>query len=229
MVYRSTLSSVEPYSPMAADYDEPVFWDERYMEYSDVFEWYVDYEALRNLVPKPCRTLIAGCGTSTVGTEMVKDGYDVLNVDVSRVLIDLMSHKEGKWKQMDLRHSDLENESFDLVVDKALFDAITSDAYLQEMDRILTPTGTFLCVSHAPPDIRLEALYKPDGDDCLAWTVDVVRLDRAFAYVCTKSPKLHQAKLNDIERRRKRATSAKPRKSRKLTFKIKKRGMRLKT
>lgn len=209
------------------DYDEPVFWDERYMEYSDVFEWYVDYEALRKLLPKPCRTLIAGCGTSTVGASMAKEGYDVLNVDVSRVLIDIMSHKEGKWKQMDLRHAELENESFDLVVDKALFDAITSDDYLQEMDRILTPTGTFLCVSHAPPEIRLDSLHKPDGDDCLAWTVDVVPLEepRAFAYVCTKSPKLHEDKLKDIERRKKRAAAVKPRKSRKLTFKIKRRSM----
>jgi len=57
---------------------------------------------------------------------------------------------------MDVRDMSYKDGSFDVVIDKALLDSIicgpepqrVSEAMLSEINRVLTPTGMFFCVSH---------------------------------------------------------------------------------
>ena len=56
--------------------------------------------------------------------------------------------------------SDLEDGSFDAVIDKACFDAIlsgdssgpNSDQFLKEVHRVLSTTGVYINISHGIPD-----------------------------------------------------------------------------
>jgi len=105
-----------------------------------------------------CRVLILGCGNSTLGEEMQRDGWlgPIANVDFSQVVIDQMknkyddafydrwysSHKRGPYSstlpppppKMEFVCADItgrlpfDDQSFDLIVCKGSFDAILTSA-----------------------------------------------------------------------------------------------------
>ena len=91
-----------------------------------------------------------------------------------------------QWRQGDA--TDLsavfDNQIFDVVIDKALLDAVYCSKipsravreYLQEMDRIVKSTGLFFCVSFGLPENRLDMLENTDdeSEDWLAWEVEVL-------------------------------------------------------
>jgi len=90
-----------------------------------------------------------------------------------------------QWRQgnaCDLEAT-FDNQIFDVVLDKALLDALYCAqkpqkqvrAYLQEMDRILKPSGLFFCVSYGLPETRLEKLENidPEDEEHLAWFCEV--------------------------------------------------------
>ena len=78
---------------------------------------------------------------------------------------------------MDMRGMDFPDGVFDVVIDKATLDSvlcaegslILASKCLSEISRVLSPEGTFVCVSHAQPGNRLEVLEKPE----YGWTVSV--------------------------------------------------------
>ena len=93
-----------------------------------------------------------------------------------------------QWRQgnaCDLEAT-FDNQIFDVVLDKALLDALYCAqkpqkqvrAYLQEMDRILKPSGLFFCDSYGLPETRLEKLENvdPEDEEHLAWFCEVLSL-----------------------------------------------------
>ncbi|KAJ4830902.1 hypothetical protein Tsubulata_044840 [Turnera subulata] len=112
-------------------YGEAWYWDKRYAKETGPFDWYQKYSSLAPLInlyvpPLPHhRVLVVGCGNSAFSQGMVEDGYqDVVNVDISSVVIDAMNKKYAsrpqlKYIKMDVRDmSDFQTGSFDAVIDK---------------------------------------------------------------------------------------------------------------
>ncbi|GLT91452.1 hypothetical protein SLE2022_093380 [Rubroshorea leprosula] len=119
----------------AQAYGEPQYWDDRYANESAPFDWYQKYPSLAPLtrlyVPhNHQRILVVGCGNS-FSEDMVNDGYeDVVNVDISSVVIKAMQNKyqnrsQLKYIEMDVKDmSAFEAGSFDAVIGKGTLDSI---------------------------------------------------------------------------------------------------------
>ena len=67
------------------------------------------------------------------------------------------------YRQMDVRQMNyFEDERFNLVIDKATFDDVVcgpgagqnSVAMLEEIYRVLANNGTYICISHGPPEVE---------------------------------------------------------------------------
>ena len=79
------------------------------------------------------------------------------------------------FKQMDARSLQFEEGTFDAVIDKACFDAIlcgdnsgpNSEAMLNEIHRVLSPTGVYICITYGVPENRLSYFNRKEYD----WTV----------------------------------------------------------
>jgi len=110
-------------------YGEAWYWDERYRKEAGPFDWYQKYPALAPLLrlylAPHHRLLLVGCGNSVFGENMVDDGYqDVVNIDISSVVIEQMKKKyhdkpQLKYMKMDVKDmSYFESGSFDAVIDK---------------------------------------------------------------------------------------------------------------
>ncbi|GAX28758.1 endothelin-converting enzyme [Fistulifera solaris] len=193
------------------------YWNQRYATTANdqPCEWYMNYNQLRPFlepdrmgvapgttlrVQKPqilksnrfprkreCRVLILGCGNSTLGEEMILDGWlgPIMNVDFSDVVIDQMKHKYGeafyrnvfgykplhpmKFVCADItKPLPFANESFDLIICKGAFDAVLSGPktsvhlVVAEIHRVLARShGVFFLVTTGNPDSRVEYLeYK---------------------------------------------------------------------
>ena len=67
---------------------------------------------------------------------------------------------------MDIRNLGFKDGTFDCVIDKALLDAMVCgdgavgncQAMLSEIHRVLTPTGTYICISHGVEAVRKKYL-----------------------------------------------------------------------
>jgi hypothetical protein len=99
-----------------ARYDQIDYWDERYANDTQPFEWYQSYSGIRHfltpqyLQPTPSstekchhkdRTLILGCGNSKLGQGMLGDGFNsITNVDFSSVVIKQMEKQYSpQWQR----------------------------------------------------------------------------------------------------------------------------------
>uniref|UniRef100_A0ACD5ZSM8 Uncharacterized protein n=1 Tax=Avena sativa TaxID=4498 RepID=A0ACD5ZSM8_AVESA len=147
-------------------YGEAWYWDERYRKEVGPFDWYQKYPALAPLLRLYARThqrlLLVGCGNSVFGENMVDDGYqDVVNIDISSVVIEQMKKKyhdkpQLKYIKMDVKNmSDFESGSFDAVIDKGTLDSIMcgqnsqehATMMLEEVYRILKDNGVYIMVN----------------------------------------------------------------------------------
>ncbi|XP_040380229.1 EEF1A lysine methyltransferase 4 isoform X1 [Oryza brachyantha] len=171
------------------DYGAAAYWDARYSSSSsssggggggvEFFEWYQTYEALRPLLrarlPTSSRVLMLGCGNSLLSEDMVKDGYEeVVNVDISSVVIEQMREKhvdipQLTYFQMDARDmSYFGDETFDCVLDKGTLDAMMcgddaplgASKMLAEVARLLRPGGIYMLITYGTPKERLQLLYQ---------------------------------------------------------------------
>ena len=76
-------------------YGRPEYWEERYMHKKEAFDWYHDWDGIKDIVTQYIRPefsiLHAGCGTSKIPFEMQSEGYTkITNCDSSRILIEDM-------------------------------------------------------------------------------------------------------------------------------------------
>uniref|UniRef100_A0A0E0PM23 Methyltransferase type 11 domain-containing protein n=1 Tax=Oryza rufipogon TaxID=4529 RepID=A0A0E0PM23_ORYRU len=163
------------------DYGAAAYWDARYSSPSPsstattgggggaFFDWYQAYPALRPLLrarlPASSRVLMLGCGNSLLSEDMVKDGYEeVVNVDISSVVIEQM-----REKHMDVRDMSLFGDgTFDCVLDKGTLDAMMcgddaplgASKMLAEVARILRPGGIYMLITYGCPKERVQLLYQ---------------------------------------------------------------------
>jgi len=191
----------------------PGYWNRRYKEDPEPFEWLENYDDLRDILEeitggsRSARVLHVGCGNSALPEKMYDEGYkDIVNVDNASVVIEQMAARNAaerpgmRWLEMDATKMDaFPDRSFDLVLDKSVLDtfACSDDAlatvatYLKEVTRCLKHGGTFLCVSYGAPNTRLNFLEMPH----LEWKLRLVELpskcessNSHFAYIC-RTPK----------------------------------------
>jgi ubiquinone/menaquinone biosynthesis C-methylase UbiE len=88
---------------------------------------------------------------------------------------------------MDARRMEyVPDQCFDLIIDKALFDALLCsennladvECLLREMSRILKSGGVYLIISHAPPERRMLHLEKY----LLGMSVEVVAMSKYYVH-----------------------------------------------
>lgn len=136
----------------------------------DSFEWYAEWPQLRvPLLPhlsslSDPQILVPGCGSSRLSEELYDAGYKfITNIDFSKVVISDMlrrnvrSRPGMRWRVMDMTSMQLENETFDVVLDKGGLDALMEpelgtklgNQYLSEVKRVLKFGGIFVCLTLA--------------------------------------------------------------------------------
>ncbi|KAF8398344.1 hypothetical protein HHK36_017271 [Tetracentron sinense] len=163
------------------NYGDALYWDTRYVQEAGPFDWYQRFFALRPFVRKfipssSSRVLMVGCGNAVMSEDMVKDGYeDIINIDISSVVIDMMRKKYAdipqlKYMQMDVRDmSFFPDESFDSVIDKGTLDSlmcgtdapISAAQMLGEVSRLLKPGGVYMLITYGDPTVRIPHLNRP--------------------------------------------------------------------
>ena len=117
-----------------AQYGRIQFWDLRYAEEHEPFEWYYGYEhfreTIREQIPLEKRVMIAGCGSSNMIGDMAEDGYtSLVGADFSRVVITQLKYRYKDYPQIsffqgNMTDTDLPEESYDAIIDKALLDSL---------------------------------------------------------------------------------------------------------
>ncbi|CAM8996417.1 unnamed protein product [Rhodiola kirilowii] len=176
-------------------YGEKEYWNKRYASESGPFDWYQKYSALAPLlqfyIPTRSRVLVVGCGNSAFSEGMVEDGYeDVVNVDISSVVIEAMQRKHSgcpqlKYMQMDVRDmSAFQSRSFDAVCDKGTLDSIlcgnnsqeNAARMLHEVERVLKDNGVYLLITYGSPAYRW-CLLK----ETCAWTVRLHVIEKGLS------------------------------------------------
>ena len=186
-----------------AQYGCTFFWDDRYLNDTEPFEWYYPYQYFRQSildnVPLDGKVLIAGCGNLHHIEDMATDGFEnLIGVDISRVVIGQMKVRCSDlpmctFLQRNLTDTDIESESVDAVIDKALLDSIVcSDTghihvqqYVDEIERIFTSTGVFIVISRGNPEERLQFLEQYDLElpNYTPWLVEVQGVGKSL-HVC---------------------------------------------
>ncbi|XP_010279520.1 PREDICTED: methyltransferase-like protein 13 isoform X2 [Nelumbo nucifera] len=157
------------------NYGDALYWNSRYVQEAGSFDWYQRYSALRpfarKYIPTSSRVLMVGCGNAVMSEDMVKDGYeDIMNIDISSVVIDMMKRKYGyipqlKYMQMDVRDmSFFSDESFHSVIDKGTLDSLMF--YNQQLPflpgcRLLKPGGVYMLITYGDPTVRIPHLNRP--------------------------------------------------------------------
>ncbi|KAG7582299.1 S-adenosyl-L-methionine-dependent methyltransferase [Arabidopsis suecica] len=185
-------------------YSEKWYWDERYTNESEPFDWYQKYSSLAPLINlyvphRNQRVLVIGCGNSAFSEGMVDDGYeDVVNIDISSVVIDSMIKKYSdrprlKYLKMDVRDMKaFEDASFDAVIDKGTLDSILcgsnsrqySTQMLEEVWRVLKDKGVYILITYGAPIYRLR-LFK---ESC-SWTTKLHVIDKSLTDQPLETPK----------------------------------------
>lgn len=188
----------------------PGYWDARYRDDPEPFEWLENFSDLRALLEDvtrgntDIRILHVGCGNSLLTERMYDEGYhSIVNIDTSAVVIEQMLERnrdlrpEMAWEIADATATSYEDASFGLVLDKSVLDtfACTDNAvlliasYLKEIERILRPEGTYLCVSYGAPVTRLPFLQMPHLDMAVEFFELPARYESSnahHAYICKK-------------------------------------------
>lgn len=179
-----------------AQYGRIQFWDLKYASEHEPFEWYYGYdrfrETIRENIPANYRVMVAGCGSSNMIGDMVEDGYEnIVGADLSRVAITQMKYRYQDYKEISffqgtMTDTDLPEESFGAIIDKALFDSllctptgsVTVQQYVNEVDRLLDDTGVFIVISYGNPEQRLQFLEQYDIDlpHFTPWVIEVQAL-----------------------------------------------------
>ena len=169
-----------------AQYGKQEYWEDRYQKDKEPFDWYQRYSGVKDMITQyiqpSFQILVVGCGNSKLSEDMFEDGYqNITNIDNSyNVIKQMTDHYKEKipqmtFKVMDTKSLQFEDGSFDAVIDKACFDSIlcgdgsgpNSENMLNEIHRVLSPNGVYICISYGVPENRM-GYFNKGGDD---WTV----------------------------------------------------------
>lgn len=159
-------------------YGDQAYWEKRYTEDNEVFEWYQDPEAVlpicNELIDKDKKVLVIGTGNSDLAPQLQQNGFEQITaIDFAKPCIKASRKRNAEiegitWKVMDIRKmSSFENGEYNAIVDKGtldcLFYASESDVFtaLSEISRVLKKRGVYICISFAPPEARKKFLDRP--------------------------------------------------------------------
>jgi SAM-dependent methyltransferase len=158
-----------------AHYSDAAYWDRRYEAHAETtFDWYQAYDALREdllrAAPAGGATLVLGTGTSLMAEQLHDDGFrPVTAVDFSAAAVQVMHDRaadDGQPPRPELVYHVGDaaalaepDESFDVVVDKAMLDACFCGAsreaqhahvgaVMEHVYRVLKPGGKFATLTH---------------------------------------------------------------------------------
>mmetsp|Transcript_5291 Transcript_5291/g.6673 ORF Transcript_5291/g.6673 Transcript_5291/m.6673 type:complete len:313 (-) Transcript_5291:244-1182(-) len=133
----------------------------------DGFEWILAFDGLKQFFQPEflkhnynAKLLVLGCGDSKLSEELYKAGYsNIVNLDNKKEVIDRMKKSCSfmTWVHGDaLDCPELEDRSFDILVDKSLFDYLLAENYrmignyLSEVQRLTASGGIFILISFHP-------------------------------------------------------------------------------
>ncbi|CAM6087950.1 unnamed protein product [Calypogeia fissa] len=120
---------------------------------------------------------MGGCGNAVISEDMVNDGYqDIVNVDISSVVIEVMQKKykdvpQLSYLRLDVREMKMfKDATFDAFIDKGMFDSLMCGAsapysaakMLEEVRRVLRPGGVYMLITYGDPRVRLSHLKSPE-------------------------------------------------------------------
>ena len=162
------------------NYSDKSYWDSRFSASSSSdFDWYADWNQLKShfsFLTKSDKILIVGCGNSKLSIQMYEDNYkDILNIDISSVVIKQMSEKYPhlKFEEMDATDMSYISGTFDCVIDKGTLDAVMCSGQsmpavnlIREMHRVTKLNKNFCIVTYGAPDTRLDYFKKILEEDC---------------------------------------------------------------
>jgi len=187
----------------------PDYWNTRYETDSAPFDWLQGYAQLKHIIEetaggsKAIKILHVGCGNSLLPEDMYDDGYHhIVNIDNSGIVIEQMAQrnqlrKELQWLEMDATNMSFSADSFDLVIDKSVLDTFACGdsapqviaAYLNQIHRVLRPSGVYICISYGAPETRLSCFQSKRAE----FSVKQLRLPKKdsngehYIYVLQKS------------------------------------------
>lgn len=180
----------------AANYGHIQFWDLRYANEHEPFEWYYGYshfkETIKESVHLDGKVMVAGCGSSNMIGDMAEDGFtSIVGADWSRVVIAQLKYRykdypEISFFQGNMLDTDLPESSFNAIIDKALMDSIlctqmstvSAAQYIYEVERLLDDEGVYVCISSRNPEQLLPIIEQFDLDEpsFTPWIVEVQAL-----------------------------------------------------
>ncbi|CAN6469896.1 unnamed protein product [Victoria cruziana] len=198
-------------------YGEPSYWDKRYSQDPGPFDWYQKYATLAPLfnlyIHRSHSILIVGCGNAALGEGMTEDNYeDIVNIDISSVVIDAMqkkysNHPQLKYIWMDVRdmHS-FESDLFDVVIDKGTLDSLmcgqnsqsNAGKMLDEIWRVLKDRGVYILFGSEKEPQRetwkVTDVIPSKEDGSFDTSVLGDKPDVHYVYVCRKDKSLRELK-----------------------------------
>jgi ubiquinone/menaquinone biosynthesis C-methylase UbiE len=167
----------DPDAPLPP-YGELSYWEQRYTDDPEVFEWYHDPDVVlraikRYLEGEGLRVLVLGTGNSDAAPQIAQGGAEsVVAIDFAKPAI-VKSRKRNReteniaWKVMDVRKLRFPDGDFPIVFDKGTLDCLffageqDVDTALAEISRVLKRGGRYICVSYAPPEFRRKFFDRP--------------------------------------------------------------------
>ncbi|GAB5033170.1 protein kinase domain protein, partial [Nannochloropsis oceanica] len=182
-------------------YGRASYWDYRYTNDPEPFDWYQKYSALKEFlglyIRKNDAVLVAGAGNSSLSEEMYQEGItNITNVDISRVVVDQMQERHRGvtsmvWQEMDMCALDFGDASFNVVLDKGTMDSILCGkgsitnvtSMCMEVSRVLKSEGIFIIVSYGIPSNRLQYLQ----EERYKWRVSVHSVPKPSVTVSSSS------------------------------------------
>ncbi|GAM24960.1 hypothetical protein SAMD00019534_081350 [Acytostelium subglobosum LB1] len=175
------------------------YWEQRYQqEATTTYDWLKTYKDLKPffetcLGDRSASMLMLGCGNSSISEDMYDDGYhSITNVDFSGSVIENMAKRcvdrtDMKWMEMDVRKLEFQDNTFDIVLDKATLDTFFVDcgdvwnpkesvladvkAEVDEALRVLKVGGKFVIISFGQPHFRKQYIKREQWEDIKVSTI----------------------------------------------------------
>lgn len=173
------------------DYGKADYWDERYKANDTTFDWFVSFEPLKDILLSVCKpdhkVLIVGCGNSRLSPLLYdNDVQNLVNVDISEVVIGQMRSRyremdRMEWHHMDVLRLDFPEATFDTVIDKGTIDSLLCgsnsfhNVYVmnKQISRVLKKGGKYISITYGQPDTRMDHFQRKRlRFDCEHRTVD---------------------------------------------------------
>jgi SAM-dependent methyltransferase len=166
------------------EYNSLDYWEDRFSKETQ-YEWLLSYRQLAsklsNYLTFSSQILIVGCGNAPFSIDLYDAGYhNIINIDYSARVIASMreQHSESRpdmqWIINDMTNLTFADSSFDVIIDKAAFDAMLADEgdvwnpnqpsidaahqACRSISRVLRNDGVFLQISLVQPHFRRKYL-----------------------------------------------------------------------